>query len=769
MSLKKSLKNKRSYHPTASRSSGRSNSTPAIPPRSQSWKSIWYSVWSASLNLGRKRVPVLIQQNVIECGLACLAMVLTYYGRKTTISELRSQYAVGRDGMSALAIVKAARSYGMRVRAISLQENDLRYVRLPAIVHWQFNHFLVVEAWSTRGVDVVDPARGRYRLPLQEFDEGFTGVVITMEPGEDFSGASVPSRPRFLSYITKYVRLAPGTFLQLLGASVLILLIGLALPLFTKLVLDQIVPMKMSDIIPVLGIGILAIAISLAVATLLREWLLAYLRARIDLQMMLDFVEHLLKLPYSFFQERSVGDLLTRLASNTLLRDLLSNQLLSALLDSALVLFYLAILLWLSPPFGMLTLLIGVMQVGLLLASHRPIRNLTSRELAAYGKTQGYLAEALGGIATLKASGAEPRAFERWSNLFFDQLNISLRYNYLSAGISTLLTALRSLAQLGLLWIGAIQVLNGDLTLGTMVALIALASAFFAPLGSLVSSGQQLQLVGAHIDRIGDVAEAAPEQKNQAVRLPPVLSGRIQLDNIRFRYAPDAPDVLRQINLSIEPGQKVAIVGISGSGKSTLGKLLLALYLPTEGQIYYDGLPLPDLNYQELRGQFGVVLQESTLFSGSILSNITLYHPSLDKERVVAAAKTAAIHEDIMAIPMGYETFISEGGSALSGGQRQRLAIARAIAHQPKILLLDEATSHLDVATERKVAKGLEALACTQILIAHRLSTIRSADIIIVLEQGEIVEQGSHQSLLEFNGVYTRLVQGQVDPKRPVT
>ncbi|MFL5592579.1 MAG: peptidase domain-containing ABC transporter [Ktedonobacteraceae bacterium] len=730
---------------------------------SRVWMFFWHALHAIIKKMRRKRVPQLSQMSAVECGLTCLAMILGYYGRETSISELRTHYAVGRDGVSALGIVRAARHYGMRVRAISLQQNDFRFVKLPAIVHWEFNHFLIVERWSRKCVDVVDPARGRYRLTHDEFDAGFTGVVITLEPGVSFDRHAAPSRRAFRTYVQQYIQQAPATFLQLLGASLLLLVIGLALPLLTKVVVDQILPFRMDNVMTVLGIGILVLFLSQTVATLLREWLLVYLRACIDIHMMLGFVEHLLTLPYSFFQQRSSGDLLARLQSNTLLRDILSNQLLSTLLDSSLVIFYLVILLWQSLPFGLLTLVIGLLQVLLLLGTNRPIRNLASRELAAQGKSQGYLAEALAGIATLKGSGAEQRAFERWSNLFFDQLNISLRHSYLSSTMTTILTALRSLAPLALLWVGATQVLNGSITLGTMVALNALAAAFFAPLASLVSSGQQLQLVSAHLERIADVTEAEAEQKGQALQLPPPLSGHIRLEQVSFRYTPEAPEVLHHIDLTVEAGQKVAIVGPSGSGKSTLGKLLLGLYAPTEGSILYDGIPLERLNYQEVRQQFGVVLQESTLFSGSILSNITLNNPMIDKEQVVKAAEIATIDGDIMSMPMGYETFVSEGGSALSGGQCQRLAIARAIAHKPALLLLDEATSHLDVTTEQRVAEHLQTLACTQIIIAHRLSTIRSADVILVLDQGTIVEKGSHHQLLHRDGYYARLMHQQLE------
>ncbi len=756
---------------TPRRDPATSSALPDMPARqmqqgtllSRVWTFLWHALHAMIWKMRGKRVPQESQMSAVECGLACLAMILTYYGRKTSVSELRTHYGVGRDGVSALSIVRAARHYGMRVRAVSLQQNDFRFVKLPAIVHWEFNHFVIVERWSRKRVDVVDPARGRCRLTHDEFDAGFTGVVITLEPGVSFDRHAAPSRRAFRTYVQQYIRQAPGTFLQLLGASLLLLVIGLALPLLTKVVVDQVLPFRMDNVMTVLGIGILVLFLSQTVATLLRGWLLVYLQARIDIHMMLGFVEHLLTLPYSFFQQRSSGDLLARLSSNTLLREILSNQLLSTLLDSTLVIFYVVILLWQSLPFGLLTMVIGLLQVLLLLGSNRPIRNLASRELAAQGKSQGYLAEALAGIATLKGSGAEQRAFERWSNLFFDQLNLSLRYSYLSSTMTTILTALRSLAPLALLWVGATQVLNGSITLGTMVALNALAAAFFAPLGSLVSSGQQLQLVGAHLERIADVTEAEAEQKGQAVQVPPPLTGHIRLEHVSFRYAPDAAEVLHNIDLTVEAGQKVAIVGPSGAGKSTLGKLLLGLYLPTEGSILYDGIPLERLNYQEVRQQFGVVLQESTLFSGSVRSNITLNNPMIDKEQMAEAAKIAAIDGDIMSMPMGYETFVSEGGSALSGGQRQRLAIARAIAHKPALLLLDEATSHLDVTTEQRVAEHLQTLACTQIIIAHRLSTIRNADVILVLDQGTMVEQGSHHELLQRDGYYARLMHQQLE------
>jgi len=719
-------------------------------------------------HLRRKRVPELIQMSSTECGAACLAMILSYHGRATAIAEVRDRCGVGRDGLSALAIVKAARQYGLRVRAVSLPRNDMRFVPVPAIVHWEFNHFVVLERWSLQHVDIVDPALGRRRLSAQEFDEGFTGVVIELEPGIHFERQKRAPQLSFWSYLRSVFHV-PGFLVQLALASLLLQLLGLGIPSLTKVFVDQVIPGTMRDIMPLIGIGILIIALTQLVTMLLRASVLIYLQAKVDIQMMLGFFEHLLALPYTFFQQRSSGDLLTRLASNITIRDLLTSQMISTLLDGGTVIVYLIILLTQSLPLALVALIVGVLQIGLLLTTTRFVHDLTKRDLVAQGKAQGYMTEVLMGVATIKAAGAEERALQRWSNLFFEHLNASVPRDYLASVLGTIINTLNLLAPLLLLWFGTTQVLNGSMSVGTMLALNALAASFLTPLTSLAASGQKLQLVRAHFERIADVVEAEPEQNIQSVTQPPQLQGQIELQHVSFRYAPNAPVVLRDINLHIQSGQKVALVGRTGSGKSTLGKLLLGLYSPTEGEIFYDGLPLRSLDYRAVRRQFGVVLQESALFNGSVRENISLNDPGMDLERVTRATQAAAIHKDIVQMPMGYETMVAEGGSALSGGQRQRLAIARALAAEPVIMLFDEATSHLDTVTEQVVEENLSALACTRIIIAHRLSTVRDADLVIVLENGAIVEQGTPRELMRHNGYYRRLVQHQLDGEVPRT
>lgn len=711
----------------------------------------------------RRRVPVLQQMEMVECGAACLAMMLSYYGRATSVAEMREFCGVGRDGLTAMAIVKAARAHELEVRAFSLRENDFRAMTLPAIVHWEFNHFLIVEHWSPHSVVLVDPASGRRTVTAEEFDRGFTGIVLTMKPGPAFMPRPALKRTTLRSYMARYVGIAPRAVAQILLASLLLQLFGLVTPVFTEIIVDRIIPFHLQNALLLVSLGLLLLIISQGVTSLIRGTVLTYLQARIDVEMMNHFCDRLLQLPLRFFQQRSTGDLLSRLNSNIVIRDAVSNQLVSTALDGSFVLVYFVILLVASPIIAALALAIGLVQAVVLLVSSRQVKDLSRRELVAEGKAQGYLGEVLNGIISLKAAGAEERAKESWSNLFFQQMNVSTRRFYVSSLVATMTSTLGALAPFILLWMGTLLVLNGSMPVGTMLALNALAVAFLTPVASLVNTGQTLQIVQTHLERIADVVETTPEQDIAQAKTPPRLRGNIRLDHVSFQYDPNSAPILKDISLNIAAGQRVALVGKSGSGKSTLGRLLLGLYLPTSGEIAYDHLPLHALHYQQVRSQFGVVMQDASILSGSIRQNIAFNDPSMSVDRVIKAAQLAALHDDIMHMPMEYETFVSEGGNGLSGGQRQRIALARAIATAPAVLLLDEATSSLDVVTEAAIEQSLRRFPCTQIIIAHRLSTVRHADLILVLDQGQIIERGTHQDLLRRNGFYARLIQSQIE------
>jgi len=719
-----------------------------------------------SVGMRRRRVPVVLQMSAAECGAACLAMVLAYHGRPTRLEECREYCGVNRDGMSTRVLADVGRRFGLRVRGFSLEPSAFGELQLPAIVHWNFNHFVVVERLSRSGIDIVDPATGRQRITHSEFDAAFTGVVLTFEPGVEFVRARRAAPARWRASLA-YLLGAPGVrsaLTQIFVASILLQLLGLGLPLLTATVVDHVIAESSADLLSVLGVGVLTLMATVAAVSWLRATTLVHLRARLDAQMMLGFFEHLLTLPFRFFEGRKTGQLVSRLGSNAVVRDALTNQTLSAILDGSLVLGYLIVVLVQAPLFGVLVLLLAAVQIGAVWATSGPMQRVLSRELAAYAESQGYLVEALKGMPVLKASGSEPRVLAQWSNLFSAQLNLATQRGQIATYSDAVMAACRVGAPLVLLWVGARSVLDGSLSLGAMLALAALGGAALIPLASLLTSIQQLQLVGAHVQRISDVLDAIPEQQPGVARQVPAITGRIEVRNVSFRYAPTAPLALKDISFAIEPGQKIALVGRSGSGKSTMGMLLLGLYPPSSGEIFYDGQPLSELDLRAVRGQVGVVLQEPFLFSSTIRQNVAFQQPNLPLDDVVAAARAAAIDAEIAQMPLGYETILAEGGATLSGGQRQRLQLARAIAQQPRVLLLDEATSHLDVLTEAEVDANLSQQACTRILIAHRLSTIENADLILVFENGSIVERGTHAELLAFGGHYAELVASQIKP-----
>lgn len=706
--------------------------------------------------LPRRRVPVILQMSEMECGAAVLAMVLSYFGRETRLDELRPLLGDGRDGVTAQAIAREARAQGLLVRAFSVEPADLARLSRPAVLFWEFNHYVVLERWTPQWVEIVDPALGRRRLPAAAFDEAFTGVVMTFAPAVSFERRRLGRSRNWVAYFAGILREDLALPAQVIAASLLIQLLALSTPLFTQLLVDDVLPAQDAGLLALLGAGIVVLTFGHALVEFVRGALLINLRARLDARLMTGFVEHLLRLPFPFFRQRGSGDLLLRLQSNTTLREVLTGEVFTLALDSVLVLTYLAFLLWRAPLFAALALGFGGVQMALLLGTAARRRRLVAESLAAEADEQSYLVEALKGVATLKATGAEDRAFGVWENLFYRTLNADIRQSHDTLWVDNARRLLRALAPVVLLWVGVMQVMSGAISLGEMLALNSVALLFLSPLSSLAQSMQQLQTVGAHLDRIADVLEAEPEAM-AAATMPGRLRGDIALEGINFRYRPDAPFVLRDIWLTVRAGQKVAIVGRSGSGKTTLGHLLLRLYEPEAGVVRYDGQNARQLDARALRQQFGVVMQEPFLFSGSVRQNIALNAPDLPLDRVRAAARLAAIDDEIDALPMGYESHLSEDSSGISGGQRQRLALARALATEPSILLLDEATSHLDPLTEQQLDANLSALPITRIVIAHRMSTVRNADLIVVLDAGSIVEIGTHDELLARGGHYAAL------------
>ncbi|WNG48495.1 peptidase domain-containing ABC transporter [Archangium minus] len=708
-----------------------------------------------------RRIPLVRQLSELECGAACLSMVLGYHGKPVRLEELRQAMGAARDGVSALDILRTARAFGLRGRGVSVDDEALTYLPAGTILHWQFSHFVVFEKLGRDGVHLLDPGHGRRKVSLERFRQSFTGVALLLEPGENFETGKKP-RPRSAARYALQVLQQSHVLQRIIVVSLILQLFALAVPALTGLIIDRVVPRGDTHLLLVVGLGFMSLALFQLLTSLIRSHLLLELRTRMDSNMTLGFLEHLVGLSYAFFQVRAAGDLLQRLNSNATVREILSSSTLSALLDGTLVVLYLVLLFVVSPPMALIVLGLGGLQILILLLSTHRQRALMSENLEVEAKSQSYQIEMLTGIQTLKAFGIEHQAVQRFSENFVSVLNVSLKRGRLSAWVESLTGTLRLVAPLVLLTFGALQVLGGHMTLGTMMGLNALAGALLLPLGNLVTTGSQLQLLRSYIERIDDVLDTAPERDPSRPGRPVKLKGGIELEQVSFRYSETSPLVVQDVSVRIEPGQSVAIVGRSGAGKTTLANLLLGLYLPTSGRVLFDGEDLMELDLHSVRSQMGVVPQEPTFFSSTLRGNIAITDPAAPLEPVIQASRLAQLHDDVMAMPMGYDTPLVDRGASLSGGQRQRLALARALMQKPAVLLLDEATSALDAITESRVQQALASLQCTRVIIAHRLSTVVDADLILVMDGGRLVESGRHQELLLRGSVYAELVRAQV-------
>ena len=697
------------------------------------------------IGFGRTRkIPYVQQMEWTDCGAACLTMILGFHGKHVPLARIRDELGLARDGVSARNILEAGTRLGMVGRGVKVDVDQLELLAKGSILHWEFNHFIVFDRVKGNEVRVLDPALGIRDIPIERFAESFTGVALEFSPAPEFEKERETGSMARLKRYGKELVSEKQVFTRIVTVSILLRILALVLPLLTSIIVDQVVPRSDYNLLLVAGLAVVVMVGFNAISEIMRTHLLIHLRTVLDIRSTLGFLDHLVKLPFRFFQQRSDGDLMMRLGSNGTVREMVTSKSLAALLDGTFVLLYGAIVFWVSSQLGFIVLALVFVQISIFLLARGRYRRFMAESLEKEAKSQSFLVQLLGGIETLKTSGTEQQAVEHWSNLYADGLNVSLRQASMDAKVDAIRGAVSTLAPTLLLVIGASAVMKGEMMLGTMLAMT----------DALVESALDLQLARPHMDRVDDVLYTETEQDLSKVSTPHELRGGISTRNLSFRYSDNMPLVVDGVDLEIPAGSSVAIVGPSGSGKTTLLNLLAGLYNPTDGNIAYDDKSLAEMDRRGVRRQIGFVPQHPYVFGASLRENICLTRPDADLEQIMAAARVACIHDDIMEMPMSYDTPVSDGGASLSGGQRQRIALARAAIRQPAVMFIDEGTSALDNATEATVIRNIERMRCTRITIAHRLTTIQNCDIILVMVGGRLIESGSHEQLLAAGADY---------------
>jgi NHLM bacteriocin system ABC transporter peptidase/ATP-binding protein len=706
------------------------------------------------------KTPTILQTESLECGAACLAIVLGYFKSWVPLDELRSACGVSRNGSRAAHICQAAERYGLDVKTFRAEPRDLRRFHPPMILHWNFNHFVVLEGFHKNKVYLNDPASGRRTVNEKELDESFTGVVLVCEGGPEFvPRGEKPSFARALASRLKGNWIAIS-FIILSG--VCLAIPRLITPFFSKVFVQDVLLGNNHQWLMPLLFWMGAVAVIIGSLTWVQQVSLSRLQAWMTVKGSSQLFWHILRLPVSFFAQRFVGDVTSRLTLTSRVAEILSRDLAVNFLNVVMVVVFAAIMLRYNPALTATCLSFVLLDVATLYLVSRKRIDGNRRLLMEQGRLHGAILGGLEVIETVKATATESDLMARWTGYQAKMINIEQGLERSSVWLQALPPLLATLNIAIVLAIGSTQVLQGKLTIGELVAFQLLLAIFMAPVARLVGMGAKLQIAAGDLNRLDDLLSYPAELDTTADGFPlsveiPKLAGFVELKNVSFGYNRLEPPLIEGFNLRLNPGERVALVGPTGSGKSTIAKLVAGLLEPWEGEICFDNRSRRELPRAVLNGSLAVVDQTTNLFGATVRDNLTLWDSTVPMKDVYAAAEEACIHNDILARPKGYQHLIEEGGRNWSGGQRQRLDIARALVTQPSVLVLDEATSALDPLLELQIDENLRRRGCTCLIIAHRLSTIRDADEILVLDKGKVVERGTHEELIAHEGLYQQL------------
>lgn len=711
----------------------------------------------------RKHLPVFLQTEAAECGAVCVAMVANFHGHRIDQPAMRRRFPVSSaKGATLRSLIGISHRLGFNPRPLRVEPEYLAQLQLPCILHWDMSHFVVLKEVTVRGVVLHDPGRGVVRMSHRELSERFTGVVLELDPARDFQEIH-DRRAVSLQAVTGPVVGIKRAVLKVLLLSVALEVFVLVSPFLLQGVIDQVLVSGNRQLLTVLGIGFLIVVLFQAAVTGLRGWVVTWVSARINTQWKTNLFHHLLRLPLDYFEKRHMGDVVSRFSSVDVIQQTLTTSFVTAVLDGVTASLVVVFLLTYSPKLAAIVLLAFLTYALLRWVSSHQLRRAQSEQIHQAAHQQTSLMESVRGIQTIKLANAHPERIARFSNMTVEVAHRDLTIQRIGITFEAVNYLVFGTQRVVIIWLGALAVLSQQFSAGMLVAFLAYAELFTGRGRSLIDKWIQFRLLRLQAERIADIALTPPELDSATTYSGSLRQTTIEVNDLSFRYAAGEPWIIRNCSLRVEPGESVALVGASGCGKTTLAKLLLGLLQPQEGAVRIGGIDIRKYGLEAYRQMFGVVMQEDQLFSGSITDNITFFDPAPDLGRAETSARQAAVHEEILAMPMGYETLIGDMGSALSGGQKQRVLLARALYRQPKYLLLDEATSHLDIFNEERVNSAIRELKITRIVIAHRPETIVSADQIFTLQNGaiksctsvEYIDASRAESMIRFHHATT--------------
>jgi len=697
----------------------------------------------------RKRLPVIRQTEAAECGLTCLAMVAGYHGHKTDLTALRRRYSVSLKGADLRTVMNTADQLHLSARPLRLDLAQMRQLKTPAILHWDMNHFVVLKRAGAKTIHIHDPARGPRELSYAEASRHFTGVALELTPNAEFTQKEETQKLKLADFwqrISGFKRV----LVQVFTLSLLLQVFALAAPFYMQLVVDDVIVSHDSDLLLVLALGFLLLAIIRQATESLRSYVVLYLGSQLNIQMASNLFGHLLYLPLSWFQKRHIGDVVSRFGSLGPVRDLMSHGVVETGVDGVMGVATVVMLFIYSPMLAGVVLAVVALYLGIRLAMFGPQRRRAEAQIVDKASEESNFMETVRGIQSIKIFGQEPARQGLWQNRYADFINTGISVSKLGIGYKAINGLLFAIENVLVVYLGAKLVLDGQFSVGMLYAFMSYKGQFTSRAAALIEKVIAFRMLDLHLTRLADIALTEKEADLFSASDSPPISGAIELQQVSFRYADSEPDVLREVSLSIQAGECVAIVGPSGAGKTTLMKVMMGLLPATSGSVNADGADIRTLSLSHYRQQTAAVMQDDQLLSGSIADNIAFFSTEADDKRIAECAQLAAVHQDIQAMPMGYNSLIGDMGASLSGGQKQRVLLARALYRRPKILFLDEATSHLDVNTESIVNDAVKALNLTRIIIAHRPETIRCADRVLLLQNGQLVElapEALHQAV----------------------